>query len=144
MTEISGATHPAPTRNRTDLLVLIAGAAAAPVFWLGQLMLGYLVTSLACFGSDHPTTIESGEGLRSALVAFDSVAILAVIAGAALSWRSWQRSKDEKAGGANRMLHVGEGRVRFLAVWGLFSSLWFFGAILFNTVATIVAPLCTR
>jgi hypothetical protein len=34
--------------------------------------------------------------------------------------------------------------VRFLAIWGLMSSLWFFGAILFNTIATIVAPLCTR
>ncbi|HEY1837347.1 MAG: hypothetical protein WBQ17_02915 [Rhizomicrobium sp.] len=140
----SAVSHPAPTRNRAGFYALLFGAAAAPIFWLGQMMLGYWVSALACYGGNHPTTIASGTALRSTLIVFGIVALLAVLAGAIVSWRSWRLSRDEKKGGPNVAIHVGEGRVRFLAIWGLMSSLWFFGAILFNTIATIVAPLCTR
>ena len=46
---------------------------------------------------------------------------LAVCApGALVSWRTGSR------------MRAGRGRNRFLALWGLMSSLWFFAAILFN------------
>jgi hypothetical protein len=39
-------------------------------------------------------------------------------------------------------LHTGEGRDRFLAMWGLLSSLWFFFAILFSTIASLTVTPC--
>jgi hypothetical protein len=46
-----------------------------------------------------------------------------------VSWRIWRR-------GASK------GRDRFLALWGMMSSLWFFAAILFNVFASILVPPC--
>ena len=37
---------------------------------------------------------------------------------------------------------AGEGRNRFLALWGMMSSLWFFAAILFNIIASVTVPPC--
>ena len=37
---------------------------------------------------------------------------------------------------------IGEGRARFMALWGIFSSLCFFCAILFNIIASVTVPLC--
>src|SRR5665213_1954124 len=58
MTDAS-ATHPAPHRHRVSFIALMFGMIAAPIFWLGQLMLGYGVSAVVCYGSDHPTTIAS-------------------------------------------------------------------------------------
>lgn len=134
--------NPAPGRARIGFLVLLFGASAAPLFWLGQLMLGYWVTSRACYGVDHPTMIAPDSGLRLLLIVFDAVAFAAVAAGAAASWWSWQRAQNQANGSRERATR--HGRTRFLAIWGLFSSLWFFGAVLFNTISSIAVPLCTR
>jgi hypothetical protein len=32
--------------------------------------------------------------------------------------------------------------VRFLALWGIFSSLWFLCAIIFNTIGSLTVPPC--
>jgi len=141
---IPSSAHPAPHRARVGFPVLLFGAAAAPIFWLGQLMLDYSVSATACYGSDHPTTISSVTTLRATLIAFDAIAVLAVIAGAAASLWAWRRTSAEKSGGASHALEAGEGRTRFLALWGLMSSLWFFGAILFNAIASVAVPLCVR
>jgi hypothetical protein len=120
------------------------GMTAAPLFWLGQLILGYVVSASACYGGDHPTTIESGSTLRTALYAVDAIAIMAAIAGGIVSWSCWHAVKSEKEGGRRHAIDAGEGRTRFLALWGLFSSLCFLVGIVFATLASIEAPLCLR
>jgi hypothetical protein len=111
--------------------MLVFGAGAAPLFWLGQLILGYGVSAVACYRSDHPTPISSGGPLTSALVAFDVVAILAAAAGLLVSFTSYC--------GAAR-----GSRTHFLAIWGVFSSLCFLIAIGFETIVSVTAPLCVR
>jgi hypothetical protein len=133
---------PAPETHSLSFLLLLFGASAAPIFWLGQLMLGYGITAFACYPGDHPVAPASVLPLQGALIAFDAVALLACLAGGVVSWLCWQRSKDGKPGGHRHALHTGEGRVRFLALWGIMSSLWFFAAILFNTIASVTVPPC--
>ena len=41
-------------------------------------------------------------------------------------------------------LQIGEGRARFLALWGIFSSLCFLIAILFNIIASVTVPICVQ
>ncbi|HEY6579262.1 MAG TPA: hypothetical protein VIY09_08055 [Rhizomicrobium sp.] len=130
-------------RPRASFIALMFANTAAPIFWLGQLMLGYIVSSLACYGSDHPTTIASGSALRSTLYAFDAVAIAAAIAGGIVSLVCWRAVRDP--GTDSRFAaKVTEGRMRFMAMWGMMSSLWFLGAIVFNTIATATVRLCVR
>ena len=137
-------THPAPHRDKVNFWALMFGCCAAPIFWLGQLTLGYWISAQVCYGSDHPTVTDAPGALYSALIVFDAVAIVFAILGGIVSWMSWNATQDEKKGGAHEALHTGEGRARFMALWGIMSSLWFLGAIVFGTIGSTVVPLCAR
>ncbi|HEX3753751.1 MAG TPA: hypothetical protein VHV26_01615 [Rhizomicrobium sp.] len=132
----------APETRRITFILLLFGATVAPIFWLGQLMLGYWATAIGCYSGDHPAASVPTQTIVNALIAFDIVALLACAASAAVSWRSWRHTRHEKGGDHSYALHTGEGRSRFLALWGMFSSLWFFGAVLFNTIASLTVPPC--
>lgn len=121
-------TGPAPDTRSPRFLLLLFGAGAAPIFWLGQVMLGYGVTAYVCYPGDHPQGIASGPALGAAMTIFNIIALIAAVAGGMAAWRCWRRDPQ----GANR----------FLALWGLFSSLCFFSAILFNVIASVMVPPC--
>jgi hypothetical protein len=120
----------APETRSPRFLWLLFGCSAAPLFWLGQMMLGYGVTAYVCYPGDHPLGPSMGAGLFVPLLIFDLIALGGCAAGALVSWRLWTR---RRAGG---------GRNRFLALWGVMSSLWFFAAILFNVLVSILVPPC--
>src|ERR1700749_3235179 len=66
--------HMPPIRAPRRFWMGMFGACIAPIFWLGQLVLGYWVTAAACYGSDHPTIVNETGALRAMLTAFDVVA----------------------------------------------------------------------
>ena len=143
MSDVS-AEHPSPHRARVSFIMLLIGTAAAPIFWLGQLMLGYSISDAACYGSDHPTTVQSPQLLHIALVAFDAIAVAAALTAFAVSYANWRATREEKVGGHAYALEAGEGRARFLALWGLLSSSCFLMAILFTAYASLTVPLCVK
>jgi len=120
---------PAPEARQPRFLWLLFGCVAPPLAWLGQVMLAYGVTAYVCYPADHPVSVSTS-GLFVLLIAFDLASLAFSLAGAWVSWRIWTRVRG------------GEGRNRFLALWGLMSSLWFFVAILFNVIASLVVPPC--
>lgn len=122
-------------RSPVSFAALLFGAAAAPIFWLGQLMLNYTLTAYSCYPGDHPEALEQAARLKAALFSFDAVAILVAAAGGITAWLCLRKTQSPQGRPA-------EGRAHFLAIWGLFSSLWFFGAILFNTIVSITVPPC--
>jgi len=100
-------------------------------------MLGYWSSALICYPGDHPVVVHQTGPLFAALMVFDAVALAACLAGGVVSWTAWRRYA---AGPAHASLS--QGRDRFLAVWGLLSSLWFFFAVLFNIIVSIAVPPC--
>ncbi len=130
----------APETRSVHFLTLLFGATAAPLFWTGQVILGYAVTAYACYPGDRPVQVRYGSALFGTVLAFDIVALIACAAGGMVSWHSWQKVRQDR--GHRHTLHTGEGRDRFLAMWGLLSSLWFFFAILFNTIASVTVSPC--
>ena len=135
---------PTPERRApAGIISLLFGNVAAPIFWLGQLMLGYIVSAQACYGSDHPTITSSPTALRTTLYAFDGAAILAALAGGIVSLMCW-RAVREPGHDARFAAKVTASRVRFMAMWGMMSSLWFLGAVLFTTIATATVRLCVQ
>lgn len=139
MSDVADPVGAAPETRSVGFLWLLFGMSAAPLFWLGQLMLGYGVTAFICYPGDHPETLPQAGPLFAALLAFDLVALAACVAGAVVSWRAWRRTGGE---GHAHVMHTGEGRNRFLSLWGLMSSLWFFFAVLFNVIASVTVPPC--
>lgn len=138
MSDVIDPVGAAPETRSVKFAALLFGTCAAPIFWLGQLMLGYGVTAYVCYPGDHPVALTAPGPLVAALLVFDVVALAASAAGAAVSWTSWRRSRAGEGIG-----HAREGRDRFLAMWGLLSSLWFFFAILFNVIASVMVPPCS-
>jgi hypothetical protein len=132
----------APETRSVRFVTLMLGACAAPIFWLGQMMLAYGVTAYVCYPGDHPQSLATARPLFAVLLAFDAVALIACAAGGLVSWRAWRCSTHDKARNHRHVLHTGEGRDRFLALWGIMSSLWFFAAILFNVIASVMVPPC--
>ena len=119
---------PAPETREPRFWWLMFGACGAPIAWLGQMMLAYGITAYVCYPGDHPVGLASTGPLFSGLIAFDIIALATCFAGGWVSWSHWRR--------------VRSGRNRFLALWGLMSSLWFFAAILFNAIASVAVPPC--
>ena len=120
---------PAPETREPHFLWLLLGASAAPLFWLGQMMLNYGITAYVCYPADHPVGLAHNGILVAALAVFDIIALIASAAGGWISWSHWRQMRGH-----------GEGHNRFLALWGVMSSLWFFVAILFNAIASLVPP----
>jgi hypothetical protein len=133
-------TGPAPQTHTIRFALLLAAASLAPLFWLGQMLLSYAITSYACYPGDHPVEIRYGAALSQTLWAFDAVALASALAGGVLAWRQLRRArKVHPAAQHHRTIAV---RTHFLALWGCFSSIIFFCAILFNIIASIAVPPC--
>ena len=129
------AAHHSRRRGRVGVTVVMVGASAAPALWLAQMLLSYGISADVCAGLHWAATGLTRPALRNTLFTFDAIAASGAIGGGLLSYRSWHRAG---AGGAE------EDGVRFLAECGMLSSLWFFGAIVFNTIASIMIAPCVR
>jgi hypothetical protein len=136
--------HQSPHRARIGLPMLLFGLCAAPGFWIAQIVLGYIASVRVCYPGPHPVTVSAGNPVGPFFVALDLTAILATIAGGVVSFLAWRAVGREAAGDASHALEAGEGRARFMALWGMLTSIWFLIAIVFNTIATAVVPLCPR
>jgi hypothetical protein len=134
--------HPAPHRRNVGLSSLLLGLTAAPVAWVTQLIVGYGVASHACFPGDMPRASPLFLATGTIVTAFNLAAIIISIAGVVLSFRSWRATREEHAGRSHRLLDVGEGRTRFLAICGMLTSMGFLVATIFASIAILAVPLC--
>lgn len=136
--------HPAPHRRRAGLLALAFGVAGGPLAWGVHLVVNYGIASHACFPGAVPRSQPpSGVGgLWWLLLSIDLIAIAVAAAAALVSYRSWRATRRELAGRARDLVEIGEGRTRFLALWGLLTGVGFLLAVVFDGVALWVLPLC--
>jgi hypothetical protein len=65
---------------------------------------------------------------------------LLVAAGVAVY--NWRKTRHEMSGSAHYLLEVGEGRTRFLAMFGVFTSGGFLIAFIFSAAMLFLIPLC--
>jgi hypothetical protein len=143
-THIADIAHPAPHRDRVALAELAFALAAAPAGWAIQLVVGYGLTSHVCFSGSAPDVSSSfaGGDAIALLLVVELIAFLVAVSGAVIAWRLWRATRQEVGGNAEEMVEAGKGRTRFLALWGVLTSLGFLGAIVFSLIGLIVVPLC--
>jgi hypothetical protein len=139
---MSDATHPAPHARKVSRRTLALCVMTAPAFWLAQLVLGFGAWSYGCYPGDHPVRSAVSPAVYTFTLVFDAVALLAAIGAGVLSYSIWRSVHDEKEGGHKHLLSTGEGRTRFIAMWGMLFSLCFFVAIVFATIASTMVPTC--
>jgi hypothetical protein len=122
------------------LAAVAFGILAGPIAWWLALFSLYAIASHNCFPGGTP---------RQAPLWHDEL-VLATIAGAALvvcviaglvSYRSWRETYGERIGVAP-LVQFGEGRSRFLAMWGALTSLLFAILMIVSLIPLVVVPLC--
>ena len=77
-----------------------------------------------------------------AVLAITVLAIAVAAAAAVFSFGLWRRTRAEAAGAASDLIEAGEGRTRFLSLWGAMSGAGFAIALLFSLIALFGVPPC--
>jgi hypothetical protein len=136
--------HPAPQRDKVSLLALGFGLAAAPLAWAAQTIIGYALSSHACFPGDSPRSMPLFAGAGQFAITINLIAIAIAVLAAATAYRSWRATRDEDDGRLRHLVEIGEGRTRFLALCGMLTSVGFLVAMIFASLAILLVPLCGR
>jgi hypothetical protein len=134
--------HPAPLEHRVSSTAMLFAVFAAPAAWLMQLIVNYGLAAHRCFPHDEPLVAGLSGSTQAALIAVNLAAITVAFAGGLLARRIWHRTRDEHEGSTHRLLEAGEGRTRFLAMFGQLAGLGFLIATIFDTVALYMVPQC--
>lgn len=121
------------------------GLFAGPLAWYLQLCTGYALASVPCFNGDGDrlrAPIATLQWTWMAMIVAMGAAVLISLLSLAISWRTYRRTQDEAQGDAQHLLESGEGRTRFLAMWGVFLGSAFAVASAMTAVAFITIPRC--
>jgi hypothetical protein len=139
-----GVMPPAPHSERVSAALLFGALLAPPLAWGVQLIVNYGLASHACFPGDMPrTSLAPGwEWVAPAIIALNLASLAIAAAASVVSLSIWRRTREEAAGGHASALDIGQGRTRFLAIWGMWSGVWFALQILFGTIAAFWTPAC--
>jgi hypothetical protein len=114
---------------------------AGPIAWSLALLLKYALASNTCYyvpaGGQQDFT-----WLWSWFIVIDVVALIITGVAAWLSYRSWSATRHESPGHIDTVSEIGEGRKRFLALWGLLIAALFGAAIIFGFIVDVAVPPC--
>ena len=134
--------HPAPDRGRLGLGALMLCLFAAPALWSLQHLVLYGFASHYCSGSLAVSARDTVSWVHWLLPAVNLAALLGAGLGLALAVRNLHRTGSETEGESGGVMDAGEGRTRFLSIWGIWLGVVFILAIAFNTVAVFWVGLC--
>lgn len=134
--------HPAPDRERVGLGILMLGLFGAPLVWAVQLLLIYGFASYACAGGVLQPPHASPAWLNWLLPLVNVAALLLAALATAASYRNLRRTRHEHTGHFRGVMDAGEGRTRWLSIWGIWMGIVFMLAIAFNTIGVFWAGLC--
>ncbi|MGH6749257.1 MAG: hypothetical protein ACRECI_08055 [Methyloceanibacter sp.] len=131
--------RPVPGR-RVGLGTLVFGVLAAPIAWWLALFSLYAIASHNCFpgGSPRATALWNAQWVLAAIGV--AALVICVIAGL-VSYRSWRETYGDLVD-RDRLVQFGEGRSRFLAMWGALTGLLFAILMVVSLIPLVVIPLC--
>ncbi len=144
VSELPRAQHPAPHASRISLGESFFALFGGPLAWLVQLSCGYALASQPCFREGSRAIAPPAALLWTtpAMMGLTAIAVAVSLAAFALSKRAFNRTRDETQGGGRRLMEVGVGRTRFLALWGMVLGAGFAVAAAITAVALIAVPRC--
>lgn len=134
--------HPSPHRDKVSLGALWFGIWGAPVAWTALELISYVLSMGVC-GADAPAPDSPhAKAVWGAMLVTCILTSLLVLAATAVAINNWRRTRHEHKGSAHHLLEVGEGRARFLAMFGLLISAGFIVAFIFVAASLLLLPLC--
>jgi hypothetical protein len=143
-TQVAPNNHPSPQRGKVGLGALWFGICGVPFAWIGLEIFSYVVTTGIC-GEKSVTAMDMVSATISAWHILLPTSLVAAALGLItvyVALHNWRESRYEKPGSAHHLIEVGEGRTRFLAMFGLLTSIGFMITFIFSATTLIVVPLC--
>jgi hypothetical protein len=134
--------RPAPERGKVSLWSLGVSLALPPLAWSLQSVLGYSVSSEACYPGDTPLSMPDFSGLWWLLLGINVLALVIIVLAMSIAHRNWKLTRQELGGDSQHLIERGEGRSRFLSMCGLMLGGGLAVATLFSTVTLAISPLC--
>jgi hypothetical protein len=134
--------HPSPQRGKVSLGALWFGIWGAPLAWISLELLSYILTTAICNTDSHIALRAHADKVSHYLVPISLIACLIALLAAVTAVHNWRKTRHEKSGSAHQLLEVGEGRTRFLAMFGLLTSSGFIIALFFSSAMLFLIPLC--
>lgn len=122
------------------MLLLGFGVLAAPIAWGLALVSLYAIATHNCFPGEAPLQMPLWN-VEWLLATIACVALLICIGAGALSYWSWRDSYHGNPAATSLVL-FGEGRTRFLSIWGALTSLLFAILMVISLVGLFMVPSC--
>lgn len=108
----------------------------APLAWALQLIIGYSLSSHACYPNNVPLAMPIWGFLWWALIGVDLIALIAAGLAGFFSISKWVEYRFAD------VTRVGPRRNRYLALWALLTTTLFSIAIIFTIVMLFIVPIC--
>jgi hypothetical protein len=134
--------HPSPLREEISLASFWFGILGAPLAWTIQEIVSYIGTSTQCKADGSSTIPAHTDTVWQSLLAINLLAMLLALFATGVAVYNWQKVRHEMSGNAHDLLDEGEGRTRFLAMFGLLTSAGFVIGLVFMIFTLFLAPLC--
>jgi hypothetical protein len=104
-----------------------------------QLLFAFASTSYVCVGATEGAVPE---WLAPVIIGLNIAGLAIAAASLTVALGLHRRTTHEHRERSGGILDAGEGRTRFLTVWGIFISLVFIVATLANSFSLFLVPLC--
>jgi hypothetical protein len=139
----SATEHPSPHRGRIGLVSQLFCLAAPPIAWTAHLTANFIIVDRRCF-PDSVALAGLPVERDSPLFAYgpSAIALLVCLISVAIAYGNWRRTRDEKAGPRERLVDVGEGRSRFMALCGVLFGVGFAVATIFDSLFLFGGRTC--
>ena len=136
--------HPAPHRHRLSAAKAALLVFGGPVAWLTQLCIGVALVSWPCYpGGDRLWAPLAGhEWTRGVAVFVLLLFALAALAVGLLAHATLREVRHEEDGGHVELLEIGQGRTRFVAIWGVALGYGSAIAAALTLIAFAMVPRC--
>ena len=134
--------HPAPDRGRVDLRLLAFGLVGAPLAWAAQLAINSAIPGIVCVGPTGDTVDAAAAVPAVAMAAVNFVTLAVGLVALFVSIRSLRRTRGEEVDRSGGVMQAGEGRTRYLAIWGIWTSILFLLVIATHTISFFWSGLC--
>jgi hypothetical protein len=140
--ELASSRPPGYPRPMSALRLLL-GLFGAPAAWTLQIVLSEPLAARACYPNQAPLSEPSWEGWSVVMPVVSLACLVFALLSGLAALVAWRRQASETIAGRDESLRLRRGRIRFLSRLGLMSSGLFIVAVVFNTLAVLLVPLCS-
>ena len=136
--------HPQPQPARIPPFTTAFGLLGGPFAWFVLLCAGYGLASWSCFPKDHRgvAPIEGVDWSWPTMVGLLAVCVIIASLSLLASWRVLQQTRQARERDYYHVIEDGDGRLAFLALWGVLLGAGFAITTLLNVIAYVVLPRC--